>query len=76
MAGMFGFKIIVSRWERALPGVRRPGLTWVNPFTGRLSKVNMRIIASKWNRSARTLLSAGRGRREPGVMWNGTRQPL
>jgi len=37
---MFGFKIIrqyergvVLRWGRALPGIREPGLTWVNPFT-------------------------------------------
>jgi regulator of protease activity HflC (stomatin/prohibitin superfamily) len=53
MAGMFGFKIItqyeqgiVFRWGRALPGVRRPGLTWVNPFTDRLRKVNMQIITA------------------------------
>ena len=46
MAGMFGFKIIrqyergvVFRWGRALPGIREPGLTWVNPFTDRLRKV-------------------------------------
>jgi regulator of protease activity HflC (stomatin/prohibitin superfamily) len=52
MAGMFGFKIIsqyergvVFRWGRALPGVREPGLTWVNPFTDRLTKVNMQINA-------------------------------
>ena len=25
------------------PGVRKPGLTWVRPFTGRLTKVNMQI---------------------------------
>jgi regulator of protease activity HflC (stomatin/prohibitin superfamily) len=50
MAGMFGFKIIrqyqrgvVFRWGRALPGIREPGLTWVNPFTDRLRKVNMQI---------------------------------
>lgn len=49
---MFGFKIIsqyergvVFRWGRALPGVREPGLTWVNPFTDRLTKVNMQINA-------------------------------
>jgi regulator of protease activity HflC (stomatin/prohibitin superfamily) len=53
MAGMFGFKIItqfergiVFRWGRALPGVREPGLTWVNPFTDRLRKVNMQIVAA------------------------------
>ena len=49
---MLGFKIIsqyergiVFRWGRALPGVREPGLTWVNPFTDRLTKVNMQITA-------------------------------
>jgi regulator of protease activity HflC (stomatin/prohibitin superfamily) len=52
MAGVFGFKIVnqfergvVFRWGRALPGVREPGLTWVNPFTDRLRKVNMQIVA-------------------------------
>ncbi len=52
-AGMFGFKIvtqfeqgIVFRWGRALPGIRQPGLTWVNPFTDRLRKVNMQIVAA------------------------------
>ncbi|HZR55172.1 MAG TPA: slipin family protein [Streptosporangiaceae bacterium] len=50
---MFGFKIItqyeqgiVFRWGRALPGLRQPGLTWVNPFTDRLRKVNMQIIVA------------------------------
>src|SRR5579864_8763576 len=50
---MFGFKVItqyeqgiVFRWGRALPGTRQPGLTWVNPFTDRLRKVNMQIIAA------------------------------
>jgi len=50
MADMFGFKIIrqyeqgiVFRWGRALPGVRKPGLIWINPFTSRLVKVNMQI---------------------------------
>jgi regulator of protease activity HflC (stomatin/prohibitin superfamily) len=50
MTGMFGFKIIrqyergvVFRWGRALPGIREPGLIWVNPFTDRLRKVNMQI---------------------------------
>ena len=44
---MFGFKVvtqyeqgIVFRFGRALPGIRGPGLTWVNPFTDRLRKVN------------------------------------
>src|SRR6266487_4288148 len=53
MAGVFGFKIIrqyergvVFRWGRALPGVREPGLIWVNPFTDRLAKVNMQITAA------------------------------
>lgn len=50
---MFGFKIIsqyergvVFRWGRALPGIRQPGLTWVNPFTDRLRKVNMQITVA------------------------------
>jgi len=50
---MFRFKIIrqyergvVFRWGRALPGIREPGLTWVNPFTDRLRKVNMQITAA------------------------------
>jgi regulator of protease activity HflC (stomatin/prohibitin superfamily) len=50
---MFGFKIItqyeqgiVFRFGRALPGTRGAGLTWVNPFTSRLRKVNMQIIAA------------------------------
>lgn len=50
---MFGFKIItqyeqgiVFRWGRALHGTREPGLTWVNPFTDRLHKVNMQIIVA------------------------------
>ncbi len=48
---MFGLKIItqfqrgvVFRFGRALPGTRPPGLTWVNPFTDRLHKVNMQIV--------------------------------
>src|SRR5204863_2167054 len=52
-AGMFGFKVvtqfeqgIVFRWGRALPGVRGPGLTWVNPFTDRLRKVNMQMVVA------------------------------
>jgi len=50
---MFGFKIIrqyergvVFRWGRALPGIREPGLIWVNPFTDRLRKVNMQIMVA------------------------------
>ena len=53
MAGLFGFKIIrqfergvVFRWGCALPGAREPGLTWVNPFTDRLRKVNMQITVA------------------------------
>ena len=53
MADMFGFKIIrqyeqgvVFRWGRALPGVRQPGLIWINPFTSRLTKVNMQIAVA------------------------------
>jgi len=53
MAGLFGFKIIrqyqrgvVFRWGRVLPGIREPGLTWVNPVTDRLRKVNMQITAA------------------------------
>ena len=53
MAGVFGFKIItqyeqgiVFRWGRVLPGIRQPGLTWVNPFTDRLRKVNMQIVVA------------------------------
>jgi regulator of protease activity HflC (stomatin/prohibitin superfamily) len=53
MAGMFGFKIIrqyergvVFRWGRALPGIREPGLTWVNPFSDRLRKVNMQVTVA------------------------------
>jgi regulator of protease activity HflC (stomatin/prohibitin superfamily) len=50
---MFGFKVInqyeqgiVFRWGRALPVIRQPGLTWVNPFTDRLRKVNMQIMVA------------------------------
>jgi regulator of protease activity HflC (stomatin/prohibitin superfamily) len=53
MAEMFGFKIItqyeqgiVFRWGKMLPDPRQPGLTWVNPFTDRLRKVNMQIIVA------------------------------
>jgi regulator of protease activity HflC (stomatin/prohibitin superfamily) len=52
-AEMFGFKIInqyeqgiVFRWGKMLPAVRQPGLTWVNPISDRLRKVNMQIIAA------------------------------
>jgi regulator of protease activity HflC (stomatin/prohibitin superfamily) len=50
---MFGFRVvtqyeqgIVFRWGRILPGTRQPGLTWVNPFTSRLRKVNMQTIVA------------------------------
>ena len=53
MAGMLGFRIItqyergiVFRWGRALPGIREAGLTWINPFSERLRKVNMQIIVA------------------------------
>jgi regulator of protease activity HflC (stomatin/prohibitin superfamily) len=36
---------IVFRFGRVLPGVRGPGLTAINPFTDRMQKVNMQIIA-------------------------------
>jgi regulator of protease activity HflC (stomatin/prohibitin superfamily) len=47
---MLGFKVItqyekgvVFRWGRLLPGIREPGLTWVNPVADRLRKVNMQV---------------------------------
>jgi regulator of protease activity HflC (stomatin/prohibitin superfamily) len=53
MVGMFGFKIVnqyetglVFRFGRVLPGTRAPGLTWVNPFTSRIRKVNMQIVTA------------------------------
>jgi regulator of protease activity HflC (stomatin/prohibitin superfamily) len=53
MADMFGFRIIrqyeqgiVFRFGQAQPGVRKPGLTWINPFTSRLTKVNMQITVA------------------------------
>jgi regulator of protease activity HflC (stomatin/prohibitin superfamily) len=53
MAEMFGFKVInqyeqglVFRWGKMLPAIRQPGLTWVNPISDRLRKVNMQIIAA------------------------------
>jgi regulator of protease activity HflC (stomatin/prohibitin superfamily) len=53
MADVFGFRIIrqyeqgiVFRWGQALPGVRKPGLIWINPFTSRLTKVNMQITVA------------------------------
>ncbi len=50
---MFGFKVInqyeqgvVFRWGKLLPDIRQPGLTWVNPLTDRIRKVNMQIITA------------------------------
>ncbi|MDQ2875828.1 MAG: SPFH domain-containing protein, partial [Actinomycetota bacterium] len=50
---MFGFRIVnqyekglVFRFGKALPGTREPGLTWINPFTSRLRKVNMQIVTA------------------------------
>jgi regulator of protease activity HflC (stomatin/prohibitin superfamily) len=50
---MFGFKVInqyeqgiVFRWGKAQSALRQPGLTWVNPITDRLRKVNMQIIVA------------------------------
>ena len=50
---MFGFKVInqyeqgiVFRWGKMLPDIRQPGLTWVNPVSDQLRKVNMQIIAT------------------------------
>src|ERR1700692_3985836 len=50
---MFGVRVInqyehgiVFRLGRALPGIRQPGLIWMNPFTDRLRKVNMQIIVA------------------------------
>lgn len=53
MADVFGFRIIrqyeqgiAFRFGRALPGVRKPGLIWINPFTSRLTKVNMQMAVA------------------------------
>jgi regulator of protease activity HflC (stomatin/prohibitin superfamily) len=50
---MFGFKVInqyeqgiVFRFGKMQPAARQPGLTWVNPFSDRLRKVNMQIVAA------------------------------
>jgi regulator of protease activity HflC (stomatin/prohibitin superfamily) len=50
---MFGFKIIrqyeqglVFRWGKLLPSVRGAGLTWVNPVSDRVRKVNMQVMAA------------------------------
>ncbi len=53
MAGVFGFRVItqyeqgiVFRFGQIRSGIRQPGLTWVNPFTDRLRKVNMQIVTA------------------------------
>ena len=50
---MFGFKVIrkyengiVLRWGKAQEQVRGPGLTWVNPVTDRLHKVNLQVAVT------------------------------
>ena len=50
---MFGPRVIrqyeqgiVLRWGKLQPKVRDPGLTWVNPISDRLHKVNMQIVVS------------------------------
>ncbi len=50
---MFGFKIIkqyeqglVFRWGKLLPSVRGAGLTWVNPVSDRVRKVNMQVMVA------------------------------
>jgi regulator of protease activity HflC (stomatin/prohibitin superfamily) len=37
---------IVFRFGRVLPKIRQPGLTWLNPFTCRMTKVNMQTIVT------------------------------
>ena len=36
---------IIFRFGRVLPGIRGPGLTWINPIGDKLVKVNKQIIA-------------------------------
>ena len=50
---MFGFRVVnqyeqgvVFRWGKMLPDIRQPGLTWINPLSDRIRKVNMQIIAA------------------------------
>lgn len=50
---MFGFRVIreyeqgvVLRWGKVQPEPRAPGLTWVNPVSDRLHKVNLQIVVS------------------------------
>jgi regulator of protease activity HflC (stomatin/prohibitin superfamily) len=50
---MFGYRVIrqyehgiVLRWGKVQDKVRQPGLTWVNPISCRLHKVNLQIVVS------------------------------
>ncbi|MDQ6837718.1 MAG: slipin family protein [Actinomycetota bacterium] len=50
---MFGFHVIrqyeqgvVFRWGKLSPHVRQPGLFWLNPFSCRLTTVNMQIVVA------------------------------
>jgi regulator of protease activity HflC (stomatin/prohibitin superfamily) len=50
---MFGYQVvkqyeqgIVLRWGKVQPTPRGPGLTWVNPISQRMHKVNMQIVVS------------------------------
>jgi len=50
---MFGFHVIrqyeqgiVFRWGKLRPKVRQPGLVWLNPFSCRLTSVNMQTVVS------------------------------
>jgi regulator of protease activity HflC (stomatin/prohibitin superfamily) len=50
---MLGYKVIrqyeqgiVLRWGKAQQTVRGPGLTWVNPVTDRLHKVNLQVVVT------------------------------
>jgi regulator of protease activity HflC (stomatin/prohibitin superfamily) len=56
---MFGFKV-VTQYEQGIAfrfgrpsRLRGPGLTWVNPFTDRLRKVNMQIVVAVCSRPGR-----------------------
>jgi regulator of protease activity HflC (stomatin/prohibitin superfamily) len=50
---MFGFQVvkqfeqgIVLHWGKVQPTPRAPGLTWVNPISQRMHKVNLQIVVS------------------------------
>ena len=84
---MFGFKIITQyekgiafRFGRALPGIREAGLTWVNPFTSRLRKVNMQIVVAAVPGRLAATAAADRGRAwwEPAAErgWHRSQQAL